>query len=80
MEELQKPKKIKATRYESLGYNASFSSFLSLKSLQEIELRTCRTAIDFVLSKLAEDCTSLNSLSIYDCGSREAQITKEVID
>ncbi|KAM7509174.1 hypothetical protein LguiA_019627 [Lonicera macranthoides] len=64
-------KKLKLHSCESLGDNASFSSFLSSTSLQEIELRTCRTIIDFVLSKLAENCTSLNSLLIYDGGSRE---------
>ncbi|RYR05105.1 hypothetical protein Ahy_B06g084964 isoform A [Arachis hypogaea] len=39
--------------------------------LQEVELRTCRTVVDMVLLKLSENCISLNSLLVYDGGSRE---------
>lgn len=36
-----------------------------------MELWTCRAIIDEVLSKLAENCTSLKCLSVYDGGSRQ---------
>ncbi|XP_052188196.1 EIN3-binding F-box protein 1-like [Diospyros lotus] len=41
-----------------------------LKSLQEVELRTCRAIVDVILSNLAEDCSSLKSLLVYDGGSK----------
>ncbi|KAI3463033.1 hypothetical protein Pfo_019696 [Paulownia fortunei] len=57
---------------ESVGDYTSFSGFLkSLNGLQELELRTCRSIVDGVLLKLAENCVSLDSLLVYDGGSRE---------
>ncbi|XLS62562.1 hypothetical protein HN51_016790 [Arachis hypogaea] len=54
------------------GIGGSYSSFgQSLQGLQELELRTCRTVVDMVLLKLSENCISLNSLLVYDGGSRE---------
>lgn len=55
-----------------MGDNASFSAFIKRsKGLQEVELRTCRTIMDGVLLKLAENCVSLTSLLVYDGGSKE---------
>ncbi|XP_010251097.1 PREDICTED: F-box/LRR-repeat protein 4-like [Nelumbo nucifera] len=57
---------------EGTGDGASFSSFVScLPGLQELELRTCRTIADGVLLRLAEHGGSLNSLLLYDGGSRD---------
>ena len=54
------------------GIGGSYSSFVQcLQGLEEVELRTCRSVVDVVLSKLAENCVSLNSLLVYDGGSRE---------
>ncbi|KAL6135353.1 hypothetical protein ACLB2K_067581 [Fragaria x ananassa] len=39
--------------------------------VEEVELRTCRSILDGVLLKLAENCDALTSLLIYDGGSRE---------
>lgn len=36
-----------------------------------MELRSCRTIVNEILSKLAENCTSLSSLVVYDGCSRE---------
>ncbi|KAF2308466.1 hypothetical protein GH714_009834 [Hevea brasiliensis] len=44
---------------------------MCLNVLQELELRTCRSIVDGVLIRLAENCESLNSLLVYDGGSRE---------
>lgn len=64
-------KKLQFRSCETLGDNASFSSFIKcLMGLQEVELRTCRSIVDGVLFNLAENCTSLNSLLIYDGGSK----------
>ncbi|GFP93455.1 scf E3 ubiquitin ligase complex F-box protein grra [Phtheirospermum japonicum] len=65
-------KKLKLKGCESLGDYLSFSQFLrSLSNLQELELRTCRSIIDVVLLTLAETCVSLDSLLVYDGGSKE---------
>ncbi|MCL7047512.1 hypothetical protein MKW94_010710 [Papaver nudicaule] len=57
---------------ESVGYGDSFTSFFEcLKGLEEIEVRTSRTIVDVVLFQLSEHCNSLNSLLLYDGGSRE---------
>ncbi|KAH6824266.1 hypothetical protein C2S53_003336 [Perilla frutescens var. hirtella] len=65
-------KKLQLKSCESVGDYASFSSFLKfLNSLREVELRTCRSIVDAVLLKLAEDCASLDSLLVYDGGSKE---------
>ncbi|KAH6791037.1 hypothetical protein C2S51_006043 [Perilla frutescens var. frutescens] len=65
-------KKLHLKSCESVGDYPSFSGFLRLASdLQELELRSCRSIIDVVMLTLAENCVSLNSLLIYDGGSRE---------
>ncbi|KAL2240555.1 UNVERIFIED_CONTAM: hypothetical protein Sindi_0696700 [Sesamum indicum] len=65
-------KKLQLTSCESIGDYSSFSRFLKcLSGLQELELTTCRSIIDVVLLNLAETCVSLDSLLIYDGGSRE---------
>lgn len=66
-------KKLKRLQLRSCqGIGGSYSCFVQcLKGLQEIELRTCRAVADGVLLKLAENCHSLNSLLVYDGGSRE---------
>ncbi|KAL3833127.1 hypothetical protein ACJIZ3_007863 [Penstemon smallii] len=66
-------KKLQLKSCESLGDYSAFSSFTEFwNDLQELELRTCRGILDGVLLKLAENCVSLNSLLIYDGGSRES--------
>ncbi|KAK6155221.1 hypothetical protein DH2020_009469 [Rehmannia glutinosa] len=65
-------KKLKLKSCESIGDYSSFSDFLfSSNNLQELELRTCRSIIDVVLLNLADTCVSLDSLLIYDGGSKE---------
>ncbi|KAF8390486.1 hypothetical protein HHK36_025012 [Tetracentron sinense] len=57
---------------EGIGDGGSFSSFVKcLPDLRELELRTCRSIADGVLLQLAEQSGSLNSLLLYDGGSRE---------
>lgn len=68
-------KKLQLKSCESVGDYSSFSGFLRLASdLQELELRSCRSIIDVVMLTLAENCVSLNSLLIYDGGSREGLV------
>ncbi|CAK9176161.1 unnamed protein product [Ilex paraguariensis] len=65
-------KKLKKLQLKSCEGIGSFSSFAKcLKCLQEVELRSCRTIVDGVLLKLAENSESLDSLLVYDGGSRE---------
>ncbi|KAL0377393.1 UNVERIFIED_CONTAM: hypothetical protein Sradi_3044800 [Sesamum radiatum] len=65
-------KKLQLKSCESIGDYSSFSRFLKcLNGLQELELRSCRSIIDVVLLNLADNCVSLDSLLIYDGGSRE---------
>ncbi|KAL5797032.1 hypothetical protein ACOSQ2_001852 [Xanthoceras sorbifolium] len=65
-------KKLQLKSCSGIGDGGSFSSFVEcLQGLQEIELRTCRSIVDVVLLKLAENCDSLNSLLLYDGGSRD---------
>ncbi|EOY02499.1 RNI-like superfamily protein [Theobroma cacao] len=65
-------KKLQLKSCESIGDGESFSSFiLCVEGLQELELRKCRSIVDWVLLRLAENCASLNSLLVYDGGSRE---------
>lgn len=65
-------KKLQLKSCESVGDHSSFSSFLKfLNGLQELELRTCRSIADAVLLKSAVDCASLDSLLVYDGGSKE---------
>lgn len=68
----KKLKKLKLRSCEGVGDGRSFSSFIKcFQGLQEVELRTCRSIVDEVLLKLAENCNSLSSLLVYDGGSRE---------
>ncbi|KAH0697642.1 hypothetical protein KY290_015526 [Solanum tuberosum] len=63
---------LKLISCEEVGDQGSFLGFLQcLEGLQELELRTCRTIADGVLLKLAENCDMLNSLLVYDGGSKE---------
>ncbi|EXC20342.1 F-box/LRR-repeat protein 4 [Morus notabilis] len=65
-------RKLQLRNCQGLGDGGSFSSFVRcLKGIQEVELRTCRTIVDGVLLKLAENCNSLLSLLVYDGGSKE---------
>ncbi|KAK3444289.1 hypothetical protein EUGRSUZ_H01852 [Eucalyptus grandis] len=58
---------------EGIGDGGSYASFgRCLKGLQEVELRTCRSIVDGVLVKLAENCELLSSLLLYDGGSRDS--------
>ncbi|KAK7260685.1 hypothetical protein RIF29_26937 [Crotalaria pallida] len=66
----KKLKRLQLRRCQGIG--GSYSCFVQcLNVLEEIELRTCRAVADGVLLKLAENCVSLNSLLVYDGGSRE---------
>ncbi|KAI4348196.1 hypothetical protein L6164_008950 [Bauhinia variegata] len=66
-------KRLKKLQLQSCqGIGGSYSSFVKcLQVIEEVELRTCRSVVDGVLLKLAENCHSLNSLLVYDGGSRE---------
>ncbi|KAF5479660.1 hypothetical protein F2P56_000464 [Juglans regia] len=65
-------KKLQLRNCGGVGDGGSFSSFVRcLQGLEEVELRTCRSIVDGVLLKLAENCNSLSSLLVYDGGSRE---------
>ncbi|XVE67872.1 hypothetical protein DITRI_Ditri09bG0022800 [Diplodiscus trichospermus] len=65
-------KKLQLKSCQSIGDAESFSSFICcVEGLQDVELRKCRTIVDGVLVRLAENCASLNSLLVYDGGSRE---------
>lgn len=64
--------KLKLRSCEGIGEGGSFASFVKcLQGLKEVELRTCRSIVDGVLLRLAENCTSLTSLLVYDGGSTE---------
>ncbi|XP_057768927.1 F-box/LRR-repeat protein 4 [Salvia miltiorrhiza] len=65
-------RKLQLKSCESVGDYSSFSDFLRLANdLQELELRSCRSIANLVMLTLCENCVSLNSLLIYDGGSRE---------
>ncbi|XP_057437357.1 F-box/LRR-repeat protein 3 [Lotus japonicus] len=66
-------RKLKKLRLQSCqGIGGSYSCFVQcLQGVREIELRTCRSVVDGVLLKLAENSHSLNSLLVHDGGSRE---------
>ncbi|KAB2085077.1 hypothetical protein ES319_A05G376500v1 [Gossypium barbadense] len=65
-------KKLQLRSCESVGHGESFASFICcVEGLEEVELRKCRSIIDRVLLRLAENCASLISLLIYDGCSRE---------
>ena len=67
----KKLKKLRLCNCDSIGDGESFSSFgTCLQGLQEVELRDCRSiVVDRVLLKLAQECSSLVSLLVYDGGS-----------
>lgn len=68
----KKIKKLQLESCESVGDHSSFSRFLRLSNnLKELELRSCRSIADALLLNLGENSASLNSLLIYDGGSRE---------
>lgn len=68
-------KKLQLQSCASLGDYSSVSGFVKiLKGLQELELRACRSIVDGVLLKVAENCVSLDSLLIYDGGSQEGMM------
>ncbi|GAB2229692.1 hypothetical protein Drorol1_Dr00013943 [Drosera rotundifolia] len=54
------------------GLDSSFSE--CVKGLREVELRTCRMIVDNVLEILAENCDHLDSLLVYDGGSKDGFI------
>ncbi|KAG5534851.1 hypothetical protein RHGRI_022842 [Rhododendron griersonianum] len=57
---------------KGIGDDTSVSSLVNcFKGLQEMELRWCRPIVTDILMRLAENCTSLNSLLIYNRGSKE---------
>ncbi|KAH7851438.1 hypothetical protein Vadar_011599 [Vaccinium darrowii] len=65
-------KKLQLYRCDGIGDDTSASSFVNCsKGLQEVELRRCGSIVNDILSRLVENCTSLNSLLIYDEGSSE---------
>ncbi|TXG54712.1 hypothetical protein EZV62_019968 [Acer yangbiense] len=65
-------KKLQLKCCSGIGDGGSFSSFVNcLKGIEEIELWACRSTVDDVLMKLVENCDSLNSLLVYDGGSRD---------
>ncbi|KAI4350646.1 hypothetical protein L6164_005081 [Bauhinia variegata] len=66
-------KQLKKLQLQSCqGIGGSYSSFVQcLQGIEEVELRTCRSVVDGILVKLAENSNSLNSLLVYDGGSRE---------
>ncbi|XP_010555951.1 PREDICTED: EIN3-binding F-box protein 1 [Tarenaya hassleriana] len=68
----RKMKRLRLKCCESVGDIACFG--LCLKNVEEMELRTCRSIVDVVLLKLSENCDSLNSLLVYDGGSREGLV------
>lgn len=68
----KKVRTLKLINCGGVGDQASFLAFLQcLGGLQELELRTCRAIADGILLKLAENCAMLNSLLLYDGGSKE---------
>lgn len=68
----KKVRTLKLKSCEGVGDQGSFLAFLEcLEGLQEVELRTCRAIADGVLLKLAENCGMLDSLLLYDGGSKE---------
>ncbi|KAK4346265.1 hypothetical protein RND71_032604 [Anisodus tanguticus] len=68
----KKVKTLKLKSCEGVGDQGSFFGFIQcLEGLEKVELRTCRTIVDGVLLKLAESCVMLNSLLVYDGGSKE---------
>ncbi|KAF9663570.1 hypothetical protein SADUNF_Sadunf17G0065200 [Salix dunnii] len=65
-------KKLQLKSCEGIGDGGSFLSFgKCLKGLQEVEIRACRSIVNGVLLKLAENCDSLYSLLVHDGGNRE---------
>ncbi|XP_060193198.1 F-box/LRR-repeat protein 3 [Lycium barbarum] len=68
----KKVRTLKLKSCEGVGDQGSFFGFIQcLEGLEKVELRSCRTIVDGVLLKLAESCGMLNSLLLYDGGSKE---------
>ncbi|KAJ4832905.1 hypothetical protein Tsubulata_048205 [Turnera subulata] len=68
----KKLKKLHLKNCEGVGDGGSFLSFVQcLQGLEEVELRTCRSIVDGVLLRLAENCDSLTSVLVYDGGCRD---------
>ncbi|KAK9117260.1 hypothetical protein Sjap_016207 [Stephania japonica] len=66
-------KTLKLRSCEGLGDDSEFNYFINcFKGLQELELRTCRSVVDWVLLHLGRHCFSLRSLLLYDGGNRDA--------
>ena len=66
------PKKLQLNCCKGIGDYGTFSSFIKcLKGLEPVELTSCGIIVDGILSKLTENCVSLNSPLVYDGGSRE---------
>lgn len=69
----KKLRKLQLRSCEGTGDGSSFSSFVTcLSGLLELELRTCRSMVDGLLIRMAEHCSSLTSLILYDGGSHDA--------
>lgn len=66
-------KSLRRLRLQSCqGIGGPYFCFVQcLKNLEQIELRTCRSVIDVVLLHVTENCQFLNSLLVYDGGSRD---------
>ncbi|KAE9466445.1 hypothetical protein C3L33_01633, partial [Rhododendron williamsianum] len=65
-------KRLRLQGCEGIGDDTSVSSFVNcFKGLQEVELRRCGSIVNEILTRLVENCTSLNSLLIYHQGSKE---------
>lgn len=61
------------TRGDDVEYRLlrNYNFARKLRNLQRLELRSCRTIADRVLLDVADNCRLLNSLLLYDGGSRE---------
>ncbi|KAH7851516.1 hypothetical protein Vadar_012778 [Vaccinium darrowii] len=58
-------KKLDLWRCQGIGADTSVSSFANcIKGLQEVQLRSCASVVNDILSRLVENCTSLKSLLI----------------
>ncbi|KAH7852374.1 hypothetical protein Vadar_024085 [Vaccinium darrowii] len=63
-------KKLQLVRCQGIGDDTSVSSFVNcFKGLQEVELQRCGFVVLEILSKVLVNCTSLNSLLIFNMAS-----------
>ncbi|KAH7851769.1 hypothetical protein Vadar_016312 [Vaccinium darrowii] len=63
-------KKLQLVRCEGVGDDTSVSSFVNcFKGLREVELRSCGFVVHEILSEVLVNCTSLNSLLIFNMAS-----------